>query len=1258
MGNYRLSELLDLTIVQKMTDAHYRAAGIPIGIIDAIDGSVLVGSGWQDICVNFHRANPATLQRCRASDNYIKDRLVEGEACHYKCQNGLWDIGMPIMVNGCHLATMFLGQFFYEGEVPDREFFGKQAREYGFDVDAYLAALDGVAVFSREKVETILEYDKALVSFIADLAENSLSIIKADEAVRASERKYHALFDQASQLLGVLSIDGRLLEINRTALSLCGTEGTNVIGKPFWETPWWAHSSELQEKVRLAVQKAAKGEFVRFEATHLASDGSLLCLDFSLKPVMNEAGEIVLLIPEGRDITARKQTEESLRKSEERMRLFFERQLVGMAITSPEKGWLQVNDRLCAMLGYSRDELQRLTWADITYPDDLAADVAQFDRLLAGEIEKYSLEKRFIRKDGTVVFTDLSVGCVRRADGSVDYVLTLLGDITEQKQAEKERLAHLHFLECMDRINQAIQGTNDLERMMSNVLEIMLSIFDCDRAWLVYPCDPEATSWKVPMERTRPGYPGALEMGLDVPIDPDVVKVFQTMRASSGPVTFGPESDQPLVGEVPELFQEQSQIALTLYPKVDKPWLFGMHQCSCPRIWTKEEKRLFQEIGLRLEPVLTSLLVHRNLKEREEKYRTLLQKIQAAVVVHGADTQILTSNTAAQNLLGLTEDQMLGKMATDPIWHFLLEDGRVMPPEKYPINQVLASRQALRNVVAGVRRPDNKNDVWVLVDADPVFDKNGEITQVIVTFIDITKRKQAEEALRESERKFKDLAEKAVAGVYLIQDGLFKYVNSTFAEFSGYSVAEMTDKVTVEEVIFPEDWPTVASIIEQRLTGDVASLQYHFRIRTKNMAVRDIEVYSSATLYQGRPAIIGTALDITERERAEEEARRLRNYLSNIINSMPSVLVGVDTDGCITHWNTAAERATGVGLAQAQGRPLDQVLPLLRRQLAKLREAMRTRRVETEAKVPRIVDGEMRYEDVTFYPLMSNGVEGAVIRVDDVTERVRIEEMMVQSEKMLSVGGLAAGMAHEINNPLGVILQASQNILRRLSSDLPVNARVADECGTNLARLRQYLERREILTFLDDIQQSGRRAAEIVTNMLNFSRKTDGQGVPTDLGELLDGTVALAASDYDLKKHYDFRQIEIVREYHPETPRVVCQSGKIQQVFLNILRNGAQAMALGDDWKQTPRFVLRVFRDEAMVRVEIEDNGRGMDETTRRRVFEPFFTTKLPGSGTGLGLSVSYFIVTEDHGGTMAVESSPGAGSRFIIRLPVEGKVS
>jgi PAS domain S-box-containing protein len=145
----------------------------------------------------------------------------------------------------------------------------------------------------------------------------------------------------------------------------------------------------------------------------------------------------------------RERNARKLEASEERMRLFFERQIVGMAITSPEKGWLQVNDELCRMLGYSREELSGLNWEQLTHPDDLEADLEQFERLLSVAIDEYSMKKRFLNKDGSIVWTELSIGCVRRADGTVEYVLALLVDITERKRAEDE----LHLTQsCIERL--------------------------------------------------------------------------------------------------------------------------------------------------------------------------------------------------------------------------------------------------------------------------------------------------------------------------------------------------------------------------------------------------------------------------------------------------------------------------------------------------------------------------------------------------------------------------------------------------------------------------------------------------------------------------------------------------------------------------------------------------------------------------------------------------------------------------------------
>jgi signal transduction histidine kinase/CheY-like chemotaxis protein len=185
----RLPELLDIGIVRRLTEANYRASGMPIGVIDAVDGSVLVGFGWQDICVQFHRANRITLERCRESDDYIKAHLSEGAPCEYVCKNGLRDIGVPIVAAGQHLATLFLGQFFYEGEAPDRQFFIAQAHQVGFDEAAYVSALDRVPVFTRAQVDNILQYNQALARFIGELAERALVHAKDKEALREADRR-------------------------------------------------------------------------------------------------------------------------------------------------------------------------------------------------------------------------------------------------------------------------------------------------------------------------------------------------------------------------------------------------------------------------------------------------------------------------------------------------------------------------------------------------------------------------------------------------------------------------------------------------------------------------------------------------------------------------------------------------------------------------------------------------------------------------------------------------------------------------------------------------------------------------------------------------------------------------------------------------------------------------------------------------------------------------------------------------------------
>ena len=391
---------------------------------------------------------------------------------------------------------------------------------------------------------------------------------------------------------------------------------------------------------------------------------------------------------------------------------------------------------------------------------------------------------------------------------------------------------------------------------------------------------------------------------------------------------------------------------------------------------------------------------------------------------------------------------------------------------------------------------------------------------------------------------------------------------------------------------------------------------------------------------------------------ANRELAFLQNYLSNIIDSMPSVLVGINTGGTVTQWNQGAIRTTEIPRDQALGRPLKEVFPRLAEEMDRIDQAIRTRRSQTLHQNPYLQGDDIRHEDITIYPLTANGAEGAVIRIDDVTEKVRLEERIIQSEKMLSVGGLAAGMAHEINNPLAGMIQTADTLTKRLSTlDLPPNLKAAEQLGTDMGTIKAFMDARNILKMLDTIKSSGLRAAEIVSNMLSFARKGDSGMLLNNLADLMDETLTLAESDYDLKKKYDFRQVKIIKNYDPDMPPVPCEPGKIQQVFLNILTNGAHAMCgenRPEDEDYAPEFAISIQPDKTgtMACIKIEDNGPGMDARTRKRVFEPFFTTKAQGEGTGLGLSVSYFIVKENHNGQMSVSSTPGGGTGFLIKLP------
>ncbi|MBI9101737.1 MAG: PAS domain-containing protein [Spirochaetales bacterium] len=387
----------------------------------------------------------------------------------------------------------------------------------------------------------------------------------------------------------------------------------------------------------------------------------------------------------------------------------------------------------------------------------------------------------------------------------------------------------------------------------------------------------------------------------------------------------------------------------------------------------------------------------------------------------------------------------------------------------------------------------------------------------------------------------------------------------------------------------------------------------------------------------------------------ENELRYTGRHISNIIDSMQSILVGVNEDLIITLWNRQAVEKTGLTAEMALGQSIEHAIPRLSVEMDRIREAVTHGVEKSDLKHPSVVNGNTLYEDIMIYPLSGEKKRGAVIRISDVTGQVKMQEMLIQNEKMLSVGGLAAGMAHEINNPLAGLLQTLSVMGGRLGNEtgLKQNLIAAEEVGISLDDMKRYMEIRELPRMMESISESGKRIAAIVENMLTFARKDESKVTFCNIPELLDSTLELASTDFNLKKKFDFKKISILREYEEFLPEIPCERGKIQQVILNILQNGAQALA-GENIPD-PEFRLKASCSKATDSLvfEIGNNGPPISDDLIKHIFEPFFTTKPVGEGTGLGLSVSYFIVTENHKGTMRVESNDELGVNFVISLPL-----
>jgi len=300
----------------------------------------------------------------------------------------------------------------------------------------------------------------------------------------AELRKLSTAVEQSPASVVITDPQGTIEYVNPKFSEVTGYSAEEAIGR----NPRILKSGETPPEVYQELWKTVSaGEDWRGELINKKKNGTLYWESVSISPITADDGSVQFYLAVKQDITEAKQMEESIREKEARFRGYFEYSQVGMAVTSPTKGWVEANDQLQRMFGYTLDELQKTTWAEITHPDDLEADAKQFERMLAGEIDNYVLDKRFIRKDGEVVYTNLTVACIRDDTGDVLHVLASFQDITERqkmdndlheriKELDEAQSAMLNMMEDLDeekaKAEEATRAKSDFLANMSHEIRI------------------------------------------------------------------------------------------------------------------------------------------------------------------------------------------------------------------------------------------------------------------------------------------------------------------------------------------------------------------------------------------------------------------------------------------------------------------------------------------------------------------------------------------------------------------------------------------------------------------------------------------------------------------------------------------------------------------------------------------------------------------------------------------------------------------
>jgi PAS domain S-box-containing protein len=599
------------------------------------------------------------------------------------------------------------------------------------------------------------------------------------------------------------------------------------------------------------------------------------------------------------------------------------------------------------------------------------------------------------------------------------------------------------------------------------------------------------------------------------------------------------------------------------------------------------------------------------IERSQQGYRDLIDSFDDVLIAITLDGEIRAANRSFAELVGATFQEIIGRHLTE-----FVEDGGGEGPNllERHMPRFLESRHWAGVVQLRLKKRNTINYFDCVIHA---MLRDDQVHGMTVLARDIT-------ASRRNEARFTELFETLQEGIYIVtpEDQILD-VNPALVRILGYDTkAELLARKVSE--VFPDE--SLRTMIRQEVDRQpVVEGREITLVRKDGIPITCLNTAAAVRDSSGKIVRYqGALMDVSARREMERRLHKQQEFARRLVDSFPDLILVLDTEAHYTFVSPRCREVLGYDLSDTEemqfgGRTHPEDLPAL---MALYGDIVHGKQNFSSMEVRvRHKQGDWRRILFNFSPLFdeSNKIEGVVLSGRDVTDLKRLEEQLIQAEKLAAMGQMLAGVAHELNNPLTAILGVTELVRERE--------------GLDDAMKRQ----------LDLTHRQARRAARIVQNLLEFSRPASPQKKAIDINSIIERTLQL--HEHSLRRN----QVAVDFSPRPELPAVVGDANQLIQVLLNLITNAEQAIR---EVRESGRIQIRMALAAGNVVVTVQDDGIGISPEAMPRLFDPFYTTKRPGGGTGLGLSICLSIVRE-HGGTIQAESLPGGGSAFRLYLPV-----